>query len=197
MHAPRTPPPLSRALFAPMTAARETCASQITASTRQVMTTTALKISGNPGTLYARCGGVFGISAFVDRCMDLWMADNVLNDNKLVARWHANAQPGSSSSSCRSSPSPAGRSSTPAARWTAAASQHLRARVGRFMEIFNEGANLRPALGGRRRPERADDLDDGRVRRLPGDAHAATPARCAPAGTPLLARLGVYPSRSS
>ena len=52
----------------------------------------AKRVYGEPGTLYARCGGVFGVAAFVDRCMDLWMADNTLNDNKLVARWHASAQ---------------------------------------------------------------------------------------------------------
>merc|ERR1719473_346648 len=48
----------------------------------------------NPGpkTLYARCGGVFGIAAFVDRCMDAWMADPVLNANDAVATWHQRAQ---------------------------------------------------------------------------------------------------------
>ena len=38
----------------------------------------ALKVYGEPGTLYARCGGAFGISSFVDRCMDLWMADETV-----------------------------------------------------------------------------------------------------------------------
>merc|ERR1719473_541282 len=48
----------------------------------------------NPGpkTLYARCGGVFGVAAFVDRCMDAWMADPVLNANDAVATWHQRAQ---------------------------------------------------------------------------------------------------------
>ena len=36
-------------------------------------------------TLYARCGGIFGVAAFVDRCMDAWMADPVLNANDAVA----------------------------------------------------------------------------------------------------------------
>ena len=43
-------------------------------------------------SLYARCGGIFGIAAFVDRCMDEWMADPVLNANDAVATWHERAQ---------------------------------------------------------------------------------------------------------
>ena len=42
--------------------------------------------------LYARCGGIFGIAAFVDRCMDAWMADPILNANNAVATWHQRAQ---------------------------------------------------------------------------------------------------------
>ena len=38
----------------------------------------AKRIYGDPGTLYQRCGGVFGVASFVDRCMDLWMADKTL-----------------------------------------------------------------------------------------------------------------------
>ena len=56
------------------------------------MATIANRVYGEPGSLYARCGGVFGISAFVDRCMDLWMADTTLNDNPMVTRWHLSAQ---------------------------------------------------------------------------------------------------------
>ena len=56
------------------------------------MSTIARHVYGEPGSLYARCGGVFGISSFVDRCMDLWMADKTLNDNAMVARWHVSAQ---------------------------------------------------------------------------------------------------------
>ena len=56
------------------------------------MATTARLVYGVPGSLYARCGGVFGISSFVDRCMDRWMADKVLNDNPMVTRWHLSAQ---------------------------------------------------------------------------------------------------------
>ena len=52
----------------------------------------ARRVYGEPGTLYARCGGVFGVSAFVDRCMDKWMACKTLNDNAMVARWHQSAQ---------------------------------------------------------------------------------------------------------
>jgi len=50
------------------------------------------RIYGEPGTLYARCGGIFGVSAFVDRCMDSWMANPILNANACVATWHGKAQ---------------------------------------------------------------------------------------------------------
>jgi len=43
-------------------------------------------------SLYARCGGIFGVAAFADRCMDAWMADAVLNANEAVATWHERAQ---------------------------------------------------------------------------------------------------------
>jgi truncated hemoglobin YjbI len=51
-----------------------------------------IRVYGDLGTLYARCGGIFGIAAFVDRCMDKWMADATLNANPAVATWHAKAQ---------------------------------------------------------------------------------------------------------
>jgi len=44
------------------------------------------------GTVYAQCGGIFGVAAFVDRCMDKWMADPTLNSNEAVATWHVKAQ---------------------------------------------------------------------------------------------------------
>ena len=56
------------------------------------MSDLAIRMHGEPGTLYQRCGGVFGVSCFVDRLMDRWMADDFLNANQLVARWHASAQ---------------------------------------------------------------------------------------------------------
>ena len=46
----------------------------------------------NKSSLYERCGGVFGVAAFVDRCMDAWMADPILNANDAVATWHERAQ---------------------------------------------------------------------------------------------------------
>jgi hemoglobin len=52
----------------------------------------AQHIYGSPGTLYSRCGGVFGVSAFVDRCMDMWMQDATLNANARVRTWHEKAQ---------------------------------------------------------------------------------------------------------
>ena len=47
---------------------------------------------GNAKMLYARCGGIFGVAGFVDRCMDAWMADPTLNANDAVATWHQRAQ---------------------------------------------------------------------------------------------------------
>ena len=51
-----------------------------------------VRVYGLAGSLYARCGGIFGVAAFVDRCMDAWMADPVLNANEAVATWHERAQ---------------------------------------------------------------------------------------------------------
>ena len=50
------------------------------------------RVYGMAGSLYARCGGIFGIAGFVDMCMDAWMADPVLNANGAVATWHQRAQ---------------------------------------------------------------------------------------------------------
>ena len=50
------------------------------------------RLMGLPGTLYQRCGGIWGVSGFVDRLMDRWMANDTLNANQLVARWHQSAQ---------------------------------------------------------------------------------------------------------
>ena len=50
------------------------------------------RVYGTLGTLYQRCGGVFGVSAFCDRCMDKWMACPVLNANPAVTTWHQKAQ---------------------------------------------------------------------------------------------------------
>jgi hypothetical protein len=50
------------------------------------------RVYGEQGTLYARCGGIFGVSGFVDRCMDSWMANPILNANEAVATWHGKAQ---------------------------------------------------------------------------------------------------------
>ena len=47
---------------------------------------------GQAKSLYHRCGGIFGVAAFVDRCMDAWMADPTLNANDRVATWHQRAQ---------------------------------------------------------------------------------------------------------
>jgi hemoglobin len=58
----------------------------------EVMENQRKRIYGDLGTLYARCGGIFGVSAFADRCMDQWMADSTLNANQAVATWHHLAQ---------------------------------------------------------------------------------------------------------
>eukprot|EP00933_Yihiella_yeosuensis_P035768 TRINITY_DN2936_c0_g1_i2.p1 TRINITY_DN2936_c0_g1~~TRINITY_DN2936_c0_g1_i2.p1 ORF type:complete len:883 (-),score=207.66 TRINITY_DN2936_c0_g1_i2:6-2654(-) len=51
-----------------------------------------MRVYGDLGSLYARCGGIFGVAGFADRCMDMWMADSTLNSNDAVATWHARAQ---------------------------------------------------------------------------------------------------------
>eukprot|EP00933_Yihiella_yeosuensis_P035767 TRINITY_DN2936_c0_g1_i1.p1 TRINITY_DN2936_c0_g1~~TRINITY_DN2936_c0_g1_i1.p1 ORF type:complete len:883 (-),score=227.63 TRINITY_DN2936_c0_g1_i1:6-2654(-) len=51
-----------------------------------------MRVYGDLGSLYARCGGIFGVAGFADRCMDMWMADSTLNSNSAVATWHARAQ---------------------------------------------------------------------------------------------------------
>ena len=43
---------------------------------------------GLAGSLYARCGGIFGVASFVDRCMDAWMADPTLNANDALSLIH-------------------------------------------------------------------------------------------------------------
>ena len=50
------------------------------------------RVCGDLGTLYARCGGIFGITGFVGRCMVKWMADATLDSNAAVATWHERAQ---------------------------------------------------------------------------------------------------------
>lgn len=51
-----------------------------------------VRVYGHPGTVYSKCGGVFGVAAFADRCMDKWMADDMLNANQAVTTWHEKAQ---------------------------------------------------------------------------------------------------------
>ena len=52
----------------------------------------AARCYGLAGSLYARCGGIFGVASFVDACMDAWMAEPTLNANAAVATWHGRAQ---------------------------------------------------------------------------------------------------------
>ena len=52
----------------------------------------AARCYGLAGSLYARCGGIFGVASFVDACMDAWMAEPTLNANEMVANWHEKAQ---------------------------------------------------------------------------------------------------------
>jgi hemoglobin len=49
-------------------------------------------VHGDPRTLYGRGGGVFGLAALADRLMDMWMTDESLNSNAMVARWHNSGQ---------------------------------------------------------------------------------------------------------
>merc|ERR1711972_34014 len=63
-----------------------------TGSTQGPASAEKARVYGERGTLYSRCGGIFGVSAFVDRCMDSWMANPVLNANEAVGTWHGKAQ---------------------------------------------------------------------------------------------------------
>ena len=160
---------------------------------------TAHRIYGQPGTLYARCGGVFGVSAFVDRCMDRWMADKMLNDNALVARWHASAQrPGFKFLVVQIVCSLTGGPQEYTGRPMDQAHKHLNISEGewdKFMEIFNDVCNEFGLP-----TEDIDDLNALMISMMdecivwPGERPRPDPGPLRPSGNSLYARSGgVYP----
>jgi hemoglobin len=50
------------------------------------------RVFGDPRTIYGKTGGVFGLARLVDRLMDVWMENHLLNANMKVARWHESQQ---------------------------------------------------------------------------------------------------------
>lgn len=163
------------------------------------MAAIARRIYGEPGTLYARCGGVFGVSSFVDRCMDLWMADPTLNDNKMVVRWHTSAQrPGFKFLVVQIVCSLTGGPQEYTGRPMDEAHKHLNISEGewdRFMSIFNDvcGEFGLPS-------EDIDDLNALMISMMdecvvyPGERPRRDPGPMRPGGNSLYARCGgVYP----
>merc|ERR1719428_269832 len=67
-----------RLILEPVSVSKESC-STASSDSSQLQEQDRIRVYGDLGTLYARCGGIFGIAAFVDRCMDKWMADATLN----------------------------------------------------------------------------------------------------------------------
>jgi hemoglobin len=50
------------------------------------------RVFGDPRTIYGKTGGVFGLARLVDRLMDVWMENHLLNANMKVAKWHESQQ---------------------------------------------------------------------------------------------------------
>lgn len=160
---------------------------------------TARLVYGEPGTLYSRCGGVFGISAFVDRCMDRWMADATLNANRLVARWHEKAQrPGFKFFVVQIVCSLTGGPQQYTGRDMATSHKHLNIDEQQwdcFMGIFNDVCS-EFGLGA----EDVDDLNALMISMMdecvtwPGERPRPDPGLPRPSGNSLYARSGgVYP----
>ena len=157
------------------------------------------RVYGEPGTLYARCGGVFGVSAFADRCMDRWMADKQLNDNQEVARWHKSAQrPGFKFLVVQIICNLTGGPQVYTGRPMDQAHKHLNiseAEWEKFMEIFNEVC-VEFSLSS----EDTDDLNALLISMMDecvvweGEQPARDPGPARPSGNTLYARSGgVYP----
>lgn len=159
----------------------------------------AERIYGSPGTLYQRCGGVFGVSGFVDRLMDRWMANDTLNANQMVARWHESAQrPGFKFLVVQIVCHLTGGPQQYTGRDMAASHKHLgisEEEWGVFMEIFNDVCNEFGLP--------ASDIDDLNALMIsmeydivvqPGEQPARDPGPWRPSGSSPYARAGgVYP----
>jgi truncated hemoglobin YjbI len=158
-----------------------------------------VRIHGNPGTLYAKCGGVFGVSAFVDRCMERWMADPALNANQAVTTWHLKAQRCGFKFLvvqivCNLTGGPQRYTGRPLDQ----AHKHLNISEeewGTFMDIFNDVCG---EFGLAR--DTVDDLNALMISMemdcvvYPGETVPANPGPARPSGQSLYARVGgVYP----
>jgi hemoglobin len=159
----------------------------------------AQHIYGSPGTLYSRCGGVFGVAAFVDRCMDMWMQDDTLNANANVRTWHEKAQRCGFKFLvvqivCNLTGGPqryTGRPIDVAHKWLNISLEEWE----KFMELFNEVCgefNLPPSD--------IDDLNALMISMMddcvtwPGDVAPPNPGPARPSGNSLYERVGgVYP----
>mmetsp|Transcript_28210 Transcript_28210/g.58661 ORF Transcript_28210/g.58661 Transcript_28210/m.58661 type:complete len:936 (+) Transcript_28210:88-2895(+) len=158
-----------------------------------------VRVYGAPGSLYARCGGVFGVAAFVDRCMDKWMADALLNANQAVSTWHQKAQRCGFKFLvvqivCNLTGGPQRYTGRPMDH----AHKHLNISEdewGRFMELFNEVCTefgLGPGETGDLNALMISMEEDCVV--YPGERAPQDPGPLLPSGNSLYVRLGgVYP----
>jgi len=157
------------------------------------------RVYGDIGTMYAACGGVFGVSAFVDKCMDKWMADPTLNSNEAVRMWHESAQrPGFKFLVVQIINQLTGGPQVYTGRPMEEAHKHLNItedQWGIFMELFNEVCE---------EFKLTDDMVGGLNALLismeeecviqPGERVPPNPGPARPRGTSLYARIGgVYP----
>lgn len=165
----------------------------------EVMETQRKRIYGDLGTLYARCGGIFGVSAFADRCMDQWMADSTLNANQAVATWHQLAQRcGFKFLVVQVIGNLTGGPQQYTGRPLDRAHKHLNISEDewcKFMEIFNDVCAEFGLPG-----ETVDDLNALMISMeedcvtYPGDRVPPNPGAFRPTGPSLYARIGgVYP----
>jgi len=157
------------------------------------------RIYGELGTVYAKCGGIFGVSAFADRCMDRWMADAILNANAAVATWHGKAQRcGFKFLVVQIMGQLTGGPQRYTGREMEEAHKHLNITEGewdKFMELFNavcEELSLPGEITGDLNALMISMEDDCVVR--PGEVAPQNPGPAVPRGNSLYAKLGgVYP----
>merc|ERR1719265_2281059 len=165
----------------------------------EVMENQRKKIYGDLGTLYSRCGGIFGVAAFTDRCMDRWMADATLNANTAVATWHQLAQRcGFKFLVVQIVGNLTGGPQRYTGRPLDRAHKHLNISEDewcKFMEVFNDVCAEFGLPG-----ETVDDLNALMISMeedcvtYPGDRVPPKPGAYRPSGASLYARLGgVYP----
>jgi len=160
---------------------------------------TLARVYGHPGSLYSKCGGVFGTASFVDRCMEKWMQDDVLNANQAVTTWHQKAQRcGFKFLVVQIVSNLTGGPQVYTGRPMDHAHKHLNISPnewGRFMELFNEVCNEFGLS--------LDIIDDLNALMIsmeddcvtePGDRVPRDPGPQRPGGSSLYARVGgVYP----